>query len=882
MMTFAAIKRRAGLSRFSKLGAAVVLASALINSIGAALAAPAAGTSIGNQASATYSDASATVRTVTSNTVITIVQQVASLTLTANGAKNVALGGQVSYPHTLTNTGNGTDTFALSVGNTGAFSMTSVLLYADANGDGVPDNAVPITTSGELAAGAIFKFVAVGVVPVSAVAGNTNTITVTSTSTFTGSVTANNTDVTTVSSNAVINVTKAIDVAAGLPGSGPRTYTLTYTNIGVGAATNLTLADVIPSGMTYVAASARWSSTGATVLTDANAADNQSGVIYDFNVTTANRVTAVIASVPVGASGTLSFQVNVNANALPGANAATLNTASYTYNDGAVTTSSTNTNSVQFVVTQAAAVTLSGSTVASAPQGGTVTFTDTVTNTGNGTDSFDITTGVSTFPVGTTFTLYKADGVTPLIDSNGNGVPDTGPLAPAGTMNVVIKANLPAGSTGGSYTVKAIAVSKVDPTKTANADNTLTTIATSTVDLTNNSFGVGAPGLGAGPEGSPVVTVSATAGSIAHFTLYVANGSGVADTFNLQASTDVNFAGLTLPTGWTVAFKDVNGAIITNTGVINAGSNVAVYADVTVPAGTLAATTDVFFRALSPTSGANDRLHDAIQISGARTLTLTPNHTGQASSGGTVVYTHTITNNGNVLEGDGVISLVALTTADSGSGFSSTVYWDQNNNGVLDVTDPAVTTLAQLVGGTNGASTAAGLAPGEKATLFVKVYSAPGAATGASDTATLTATVTGLVGGVAVPAAVSAAVSVTDSTTIIAGDLQLVILQALDAACDGTADTAFAATIISGGAIPGACIRYQITATNVGSSDVTAVIISNATPANTKYHATVAATTSRGSVTTPSANTVGTVQATVGTLTPTQTAVLTYGVRIDP
>ncbi|HEX5632849.1 MAG TPA: hypothetical protein VFX50_06455, partial [Gemmatimonadales bacterium] len=50
------------------------------------LAAPPAGTSIGNQATASYLDATSTPRTATSNLVTTIVQQVASFTLTADGS----------------------------------------------------------------------------------------------------------------------------------------------------------------------------------------------------------------------------------------------------------------------------------------------------------------------------------------------------------------------------------------------------------------------------------------------------------------------------------------------------------------------------------------------------------------------------------------------------------------------------------------------------------------------------------------------------------------------------------------------------------------------------------------------------------------------------
>src|SRR5215468_9219408 len=84
--------------------------------VAAALLAPssmsaqtAAGTAIGNQASATYTDSSSVSRTATSNVVTTIVQQVASLTLTANGAKTASPGSPVFYPHTLVNTGNGSD-----------------------------------------------------------------------------------------------------------------------------------------------------------------------------------------------------------------------------------------------------------------------------------------------------------------------------------------------------------------------------------------------------------------------------------------------------------------------------------------------------------------------------------------------------------------------------------------------------------------------------------------------------------------------------------------------------------------------------------------------------------------------------------------------------
>src|SRR5262245_47199066 len=97
-------------------------------------AAPPAGTSIGNQASATYTDSSNTERTATSNVAITIVQQVSSFTLVTDGqARYAAAGGQIYFPHTLQNTGNGIDTFTLAAANASSgdsFDLNSLALYA--------------------------------------------------------------------------------------------------------------------------------------------------------------------------------------------------------------------------------------------------------------------------------------------------------------------------------------------------------------------------------------------------------------------------------------------------------------------------------------------------------------------------------------------------------------------------------------------------------------------------------------------------------------------------------------------------------------------------------------------------------------------------------
>jgi len=395
---------------------------------GAQAVPPPAGTTIGNQASATYTDTSGLSHTVTSNVVQTTVQQVASLTLTQNGAQNATAGSVAYYPHTLTNTGNGSDTFNLTTGNSGGFTMTAVQIYAD-NGSGQPTGS-PITSSGALAAGATFKFIVAATLPGTATAGQTNAITVTATSAFDATKTASNTDTTTVTNNAVVSVTKAVSAASGAPGSGPYTYTLTYTNTGNSTATSVALTDVIPTGMTYVAGSGRWSVTGSTALSDTGGTIGTAPNTITSSYTAAtNTLVATLAQVTPGQSGTVTFQVNVAAGTATG----TLNnTATYSYNNGAGTTVPGSSNTVPFQVKQVASVTLSGQTLPGpAAPGSTVSFTNTVNNTGNGSDTFNVTlaTGSSTFPAGTTFQLFKSDGVTPLTDTNGDGTLDTGPLA---------------------------------------------------------------------------------------------------------------------------------------------------------------------------------------------------------------------------------------------------------------------------------------------------------------------------------------------------------------------------------------------------------------------------------------------------------------------
>ena len=953
--------------RLNTLAAAMAVAMGGF-SAGAFAAAPAANSLIGNTATATYTDASAVPRSATSNTVQTVVQQVGSFTLVSNNTRLVAPGGQVVYPHTLTNTGNGGDSFQLTAAQTASptdqFDLNSFAIYADLDGNGVPDNTTNLAGSSvTLGAGGVYKFVVVGSAPGTVIANNTAVTTVTATAQTPAIYTTaaqSNTDTATVTADAVINITKSANIVTGPTGTVVE-YTLTYTNTGNNTATNVNITDAIPAGaslaiggMKYIDGSGVWSAGGA--LTDAAAGDP---VGINYTVTGANNdhnvlITALISSVAPNVSGTIKFKVRVDDNlkgdpgvvdaadtdskARPGI---LTNTANFTYDpDGAgaspVTTSQP-TNSVDFLVTQTSAVAANDSTtisaiggdddivtVATAGQGQTVEFENIIWNNGNGPDSFNVTysnPATGAFPAGTSFQLFQDDKNNVLQDTNSDGIPNTPVIQPGAFYTVVLKATLPVNATGNNaglgFSVVKTATSITDPTKMDAVTDKLDAITSNLVDLSNNTTstpnaeGQGADNTTISTEAdgtSPWETRSINPGATATFPLLVQNKLGFADNYNLTASASTlvgAVAATALPSGWTVEFRAATGAsgtdctsvgaTLTNTGTINAGASRLVCAVVTTPATQTPITQNVFFDVTSPVSNASDSVYDTVTVNTYRNLAMITDRTGQVFPGGSVVYEHILTNNGNVTEGDAATEmLLTATNAPSGSGFTTVLYIDSNNNGTLDVTDAVLngvsgtdnfhTLTAATTGYTGAGANAAGLAPTESIRIFAKVQAPAGATPGTTDTATITANVVGTVGATLPSSILDAPADPvnTDTTNVIGGQIRLDKTQALDAACDGTADAAFSTANIS--ALPGACIMYRIEATNEGVSNVSNVIIYDTTPAFTALEVGPSAAPAVTQGTTTGINTdgaTGSLGASAGTMTGGQVVVFSFSVKID-
>ncbi len=523
--------------------------------------------------------------------------------------------------------------------------------------------------------------------------------------------------------------------------------------------------------------------------------------------------------------------------------------------------------------------------VSTASAGQTITFDNVIWNKGDGTDTFDVQLRpdvFNSFPVGTSFQLFKDDGVNPLLDTSGNGVPDTGAI-PAGqgtgsSYHVKVVATIPlnactlastnnCGATAnGPYTIAKVATSVGDPTKSNTVFDQLTTITKPSVDLQN----AGGAGAGSGLTGANITNTVITAqtdkvpGTTTYFDLPVFNTSAIADSYvftyhvattSLGGTALTSFIDGTIPSDWKLTFRKGTGgacssttvgAAITSSDLVNAGGNQLICAEVTTPSTatqTAAAPMFLHFKVKSVASGVTDVKIDSVAFKAVGVLSLTPNRTGQVYPGGTIVYSHTLAATGsssctgNSLTATMDTNLINL-------GWSALVYKDDNGDNQLDAGDdligPATATAVSYTTNVN-----ATLVPGTPEKLVVQVFAPNGAALGATNLVNLVAS-----GDCDGAGTTTATANANDLTTVITGQVRLYKTQAVDYDCSGTADqitvdgSGHVTAKTSGGgtygtdlikAQPGFCILYKVDAINEGVAAVKSLNIKDVTPVYSTY-----------------------------------------------
>lgn len=322
-------------SLIRRLTSCTVLAGGILLTSAPALAAGVtAGTLIENTASASYNTGTAT-KTIDSNKVTIKVDEVLDVAVASLDSGAIPIAGSSSLSFSVTNTGNGPETFALTAdpaiaGN--AFDTTVNSLAIDTNGNGVYDAGVDALlanggTSPSIAPDGTLKVFVLVTAPAGTTDGQTSQVKLTAAAstgtgspgtTFAGAGT-NGSDAVVGSSGAsasalgslaasVANVAlvKSATVLDPFGGSQPVpgatiTYQIVATVSGSGSIDALTITDAIPASTTYQAGTLTLESTA---LTDASDADAGTASAAGISVNAGN--------VAAGSTRTVKFKVKVN------------------------------------------------------------------------------------------------------------------------------------------------------------------------------------------------------------------------------------------------------------------------------------------------------------------------------------------------------------------------------------------------------------------------------------------------------------------------------------------------------------------------------------------------------------------------------------------
>jgi len=430
------------------------------------------GTVISNQAQVDYQDANGNaLPTRYSNTVTTTVTQVAGVNISPDSAgKNFIKNTTAWYSATVTNTGNGADTFDL--GLVGAPSDWTVHLYLDENQDGIwdPTETTEVSDTGVLAAGENFYVITTVDIPDTAVGGNTHTLTFTATSQFDPAVSDSGV-YTTIIQSASMHMEKNVSPVSDPQPGDTLTYAIRLTMTGSAPASDVTVVDQIPTHTTYVPGSIRSATWGVSYADATPKTDALDGDEADYNISNAGAITGTCPCLPPGVDKVLYFRVMVNSGVPEGTTIT--NSATGTYYVGEVLQPEVHSNSTQSEVAQLPGVLLDPDRTGFADPGDEIVYAFTATNTGNAPDTIDLPF-TSSGGWNWAFWVDQDGNGTPgtngdyiLSDTNGNGIPDSGVLVQNQSLNLLALATVPPG-------LADQAVDTTTITGTSAADNSVT------------------------------------------------------------------------------------------------------------------------------------------------------------------------------------------------------------------------------------------------------------------------------------------------------------------------------------------------------------------------------------------------------------------------
>ncbi|GLV47166.1 hypothetical protein TJA_03400 [Thermus sp. LT1-2-5] len=830
-----------------------------------------AGTAISNQASASYIDSAGQPRTTTSNLVTTIVQQVYSFTIAPNGTeanpgqtRSGLPGAQVLFNYTVTNNGNGTDTINLSTtqGTNDGFDLLNVLIYLDSNCNGNVDAGETQVTNVTLAAGTQACVIVAATIPATATNGQYGNLNLAGTSQ--GDTTVTDTDNwarTTATTAAALTAFKAASPSGNVAPGATITYTISGSNTGGSPAygysvtvdgqskTGILVEDVIPSGLvvSQMPTGSAGAGTVRYVYYDGTAWVTLTSSMLPISGDGTKKIGMLIegtgAFFPQGAQYTFSFQAQVPANAPSGStytNSATVRFDANGDGDASDPGESLATNTTSNTVGAAYNVVVgpygypqggaSGSyvaggytvnqsgdtqTISSATAGTTVLFRHTLRNTGNAQDSY--TLSVSGAPSGWTCQMVADDLTTPI-----NG--PVGPVSAGGDYSFAVKCSIPANYTGGPVNLTVTATSVNDPNKSDTTQDTVQAVAdgfrfdlyggvngyppytqVQTSNGTNyTSDDTTTPTRVIYQSGTTYPSANPGGSVVYRLRVKNLNPNGLADNYQLIVTPQTgNFSNVV---DSVLFYADANddgipdGAPIANTGLVNPNQEFKFLAVVTLKGTAPPGGVGFNFEAKSTQSSAEplDYAYTEIWVNLIAQVTLDPDRSGTVTSPGTIVYTHTLLNNSN--------APAHCDIAGSGGAYGWTYQYSTDGTNWYGG-------LADVYVAPNGGTT----------TIYVRVIVPAGEPVGRIDTNTLTANCDVTTG--TPNNTYDATDAATETTTIVGGELRLT--KAVDKAS----------------ATPGENLTYTIVAENIGTGNLSKVIVSDPIPSYTTFQS-VSATAS--------------------------------------
>jgi uncharacterized repeat protein (TIGR01451 family) len=204
-----------------------------------------------------------------------------------------------------------------------------------------------------------------------------------------------------------------------------------------------------------------------------------------------------------------------------------------------------------------------------APANSYVYYKQVVTNRGNASDTFNITTASNTFPSGSSVTYYQltdntvpSNNTSPLLDTNGDSLIDTGAIAVGASKTIVARVFIPStANAGGTATVRATSTNGGTAVSTGAGytleDTTrdiVTTVQVPSVNLENYIDVNTARGYAQGEDLDTSVSANASAnGTTVSYPVTVQNRGGSSDSFDLNASV----SGTLSSVGATVAYYPI-------------------------------------------------------------------------------------------------------------------------------------------------------------------------------------------------------------------------------------------------------------------------------------------------------------------------------------